>query len=122
MDEPPLAVVPPLAVEPPPPVIPPLAVGPPTVQDVPDAERAARFQCLMVYMEHDKDPTPIMCQGTWEGRITHAPQGENGFGYDPVFYVPEYDCTAAELSSDTKNALSHRGQALQKLLTALKGE
>lgn len=92
------------------------------IKDVPDAERAARFQCLMVYMEHDKDPTPIMCQGTWEGRITHAPQGENGFGYDPVFYVPEYDCTAAELSSDTKNALSHRGQALQKLLTALKGE
>jgi len=91
------------------------------MKDVADAERTARFQCLMVYMEHDLDPTPIMCQGSWEGRITHAPSGDNGFGYDPVFYVPSHDCTSAELSADEKNRLSHRGQALQCLMHALEG-
>jgi XTP/dITP diphosphohydrolase len=89
------------------------------IEGVADAERSARFQCLMVYMEHDLDPTPIICQGTWEGRITHAPSGENGFGYDPVFYVPTHDCTSAELSAEEKNSLSHRGQALQCLMHAL---
>ena len=87
---------------------------------VDDAERTARFQCLLVLMEHDRDPTPIICQGSWEGRITTAPQGENGFGYDPVFYVPQHDCTAAQLTPEQKNSLSHRGQALQKLLQVLK--
>jgi XTP/dITP diphosphohydrolase len=84
-----------------------------------EAERSARFQCLLVYMEHDLDPTPIICQGTWEGRITTEPAGENGFGYDPVFFVPEQGCTSAQLSSEEKNRLSHRGQALQSLLVAL---
>lgn len=88
---------------------------------VAEAERTARFQCLLVLMEHEADPTPIICQGTWEGLITTAPQGENGFGYDPVFYVPQHDCTAAQLSSAEKNRLSHRGQALQKLLAAMRG-
>lgn len=88
--------------------------------DAPDEARSARFQCLMVYMEHDTDPTPLICQGTWEGRITRAPQGENGFGYDPVFYVPEHDCTAAQLAPEQKNRLSHRGQALRALVEALK--
>ena len=92
------------------------------IKATPDEQRGARFQCLMVYMEHAEDPTPIMCQGTWEGRITHQASGDNGFGYDPVFYVPEYACTAAELSAETKNALSHRGQALQKLLKALQAD
>lgn len=87
---------------------------------VPDEKRSARFQCLLVFMRHDLDPTPLICQGTWEGRILHAPQGENGFGYDPVFYVPGEDCSSAELPSATKNRLSHRGQALQKLLASLK--
>lgn len=87
---------------------------------VAEAERGARFQCLLVYMEHDLDPTPIICQGTWEGRITHAPSGENGFGYDPIFFVPDHGCTSAELSPEEKNRLSHRGQALQKLVSALK--
>lgn len=86
---------------------------------VPDAERTARFQCLLVFMRHAADPTPLICQGTWEGRILHAPQGDNGFGYDPVFYVPEEDCSSAELPPEVKNRLSHRGQALQKLVTAL---
>jgi len=89
------------------------------LKDVPEAQRSARFQCLMVYLEHENDPTPIICQGTWEGRILAAPRGENGFGYDPVFYVPTDHCSAAELSADRKNALSHRGQALKKLITAL---
>ena len=87
---------------------------------VADDERSARFQCLLVLMEHDLDPTPIICQGSWEGRITTTPQGENGFGYDPVFWVPQHACTAAQLSAEEKNRLSHRGQALQKLLQALR--
>lgn len=89
------------------------------LQDVPEAQRTARFQCLMVYMRHPKDPTPIICQGTWEGRILLEPVGENGFGYDPVFYVPGEDCSAAQLGSEVKNRLSHRGQALRRLLEAL---
>ncbi|MEJ2405615.1 MAG: RdgB/HAM1 family non-canonical purine NTP pyrophosphatase [Candidatus Thiodiazotropha sp.] len=87
--------------------------------EVPEAERTARFQCLMVYMRHAEDPTPIICQGTWEGRILFEPAGENGFGYDPIFYVPTHDCSSAQLDAETKNSLSHRGQALQKLLRAL---
>lgn len=87
---------------------------------VPDSERTARFQCLMVFMAHDRDPTPIICQGTWEGIILHAPRGEGGFGYDPVFYVPTHDCASAELSAEVKNELSHRGQALRQLAEALK--
>jgi XTP/dITP diphosphohydrolase len=90
------------------------------MEGVSDDERTARFQCLLVLMEHDKDPTPIICQGSWEGRITTSPQGENGFGYDPVFFVPQHDCTAAQLSAEQKNSLSHRGQALQKLLAAMR--
>lgn len=88
---------------------------------VAESERTARFQCLMVLMEHEKDPTPIICQGTWEGQIIETPQGDNGFGYDPVFYVPQHDCTAAQLGAEEKNRLSHRGQALGKLLAALQG-
>ena len=86
---------------------------------VPDAERTARFQCLMVYLAHPADPTPMICQGTWEGRILHAPRGANGFGYDPLFYVPTHDCSSAELPPDIKNQLSHRGQALRQLVQQL---
>jgi XTP/dITP diphosphohydrolase len=86
---------------------------------VPEAERTARFQCLMVYLAHAADPTPIICQGTWEGRILHAPRGANGFGYDPLFFVPTHDCTSAELPPDIKNQLSHRGQALRQLVKLL---
>lgn len=89
------------------------------VKDTPDDQRTARFQCLMVYMRHAEDPTPIICQGTWEGRLLHEPQGENGFGYDPIFFVPTHGCSSAELPPEIKNSLSHRGQALQKLLQAL---
>jgi len=87
--------------------------------DVPDGQRGARFQCLMVYMEHEADPTPVICQGTWEGEILHAPRGTGGFGYDPVFYVPTHHCASAELPPAVKNRLSHRGQAMRQLLEAL---
>ena len=89
------------------------------INGVPEAQRSARFQCLMVFMRYANDPTPLICQGTWEGRILLAAQGDNGFGYDPVFYVPTHDCSSAELPADVKNALSHRGQALRQLVAAL---
>lgn len=89
------------------------------LKDVPQNLRSARFQCLMVYLRHATDPTPLICQGTWNGRILFAAQGINGFGYDPVFYVPTHDCSSAQLPPEVKNTLSHRGQALQKLLAAL---
>jgi len=92
------------------------------LQGVPEARRKARFQCLMVYMRHGEDPTPVICQGTWEGRIALAPRGDNGFGYDPVFQVPGEGCSAAELPASTKNRLSHRGQALGALVRYLRGE
>jgi XTP/dITP diphosphohydrolase len=87
--------------------------------EVPEAERTARFQCVMVYLRHAEDPTPLICQGTWEGRILQAPQGDHGFGYDPLFLVPDQGCSAAELAPEVKNRLSHRGQALRQLLAAL---
>jgi XTP/dITP diphosphohydrolase len=89
------------------------------LKDVEDEERTARFQCVLVYLRHADDPTPIICQGTWEGRILHAEQGVNGFGYDPLFLVPEHGCSSAELTPEQKNVLSHRGQALRKLMAAL---
>jgi len=88
---------------------------------VPEAQRSARFQCVLVYMRHALDPTPLICQGTWEGRILTEARGSGGFGYDPVFFVPSHGCSSAELPAEVKNALSHRGQALQKLLAALRG-
>ncbi|WP_321527360.1 XTP/dITP diphosphatase [Sedimenticola selenatireducens] len=89
------------------------------LQGVADEDRTARFQCVLVYLRHADDPTPIICQGTWEGRILHAAQGENGFGYDPLFLVPQFGCSSAELTPDQKNSLSHRGQALRQLVAAL---
>lgn len=88
------------------------------ISDLEGHQRSARFQCVMVYLRHENDPTPLICQGTWEGLITTAPEGSNGFGYDPVFWVPDRHCTAAQLSSEVKNSISHRGQALKKLLAA----
>ena len=90
------------------------------LKGIPEAQRSARFQCLMVFMRHANDPTPLICQGTWEGRILLTARGDNGFGYDPVFYVPTHNCSSAELPADVKNALSHRGQALRQLVAALK--
>ncbi|MBD9359480.1 RdgB/HAM1 family non-canonical purine NTP pyrophosphatase [Methylomonas fluvii] len=91
------------------------------MRDVPDAERSARFICVMVYLRHALDPTPIVAQGVWEGRILRQAVGENGFGYDPVFWVEQYQCSSAQLAPELKNALSHRGQALRALSQQLAG-
>jgi XTP/dITP diphosphohydrolase len=85
-----------------------------------EQQRSARFQCVLVYLRHADDPTPLICQGTWEGRILTGAQGEAGFGYDPLFYVPEEGCSAAELAAGRKNEISHRGQALRCLLAAMR--
>ncbi|MEW6765627.1 MAG: RdgB/HAM1 family non-canonical purine NTP pyrophosphatase [Pseudomonadota bacterium] len=90
------------------------------LRDVPPEQRGARFQCVIVYLRHAEDPTPLIALGTWEGRILEAPRGEQGFGYDPLFWVPTHDCSAAELDEATKNTLSHRGQALRSLLAQLR--
>ena len=83
-------------------------------------QRKARFQCVLVYMRHALDPTPIICQGTWEGSITENQDGTNGFGYDPVFWVESEQSTSAQLSKQRKSELSHRGKALTQLVALLK--
>jgi len=92
------------------------------LKDVPEEKRTARFWCVLVLMRHADDPTPLICQGFWEGKITTEPSGENGFGYDPVFYVPEKNTTSAQLDKATKNTLSHRGKALKQLLALLQNK
>ncbi len=82
---------------------------------VPEARRRARFHCVLVYLRHPADPTPLIAQGCWEGRILTEPRGEQGFGYDPLFYLPELGLSAAQLEREQKNRLSHRGQALRQL-------
>ena len=84
--------------------------------DTPAQDRTARFRCLMVYMRHAQDATPVICEGTWEGFIHTTSRGKNGFGYDPVFWVTSEQCCVAELESVRKNQLSHRGQALRQLV------
>lgn len=84
-------------------------------------ERSARFWCVLVYMRHADDPTPIICQASWEGEITTTQQGREGFGYDPIFKVQGLDCTSAELTKEEKNAISHRGQALKQLVSHFQG-
>jgi XTP/dITP diphosphohydrolase len=86
---------------------------------VPDEKRSARFWCVMVYLRHATDPTPLICEGSWNGSVLREPCGDNGFGYDPIFWVPDYQQSAAELSATVKNTLSHRGQALRQLVAAL---
>jgi len=86
------------------------------LDQVADLERTARFQCVIVFMHHASDPMPLICQGTWEGRILFEESGNNGFGYDPLFYVPTHDCASADLDPETKNSVSHRGQALRQLM------
>lgn len=80
-----------------------------------EKNRSARFHCVIVYMTHLDDPTPIICEGTWQGVIANSQAGDNGFGYDPLFYVPEHECHCAELSAAQKKQLSHRGKALNVL-------
>ncbi|MDD3610399.1 MAG: RdgB/HAM1 family non-canonical purine NTP pyrophosphatase [Halothiobacillaceae bacterium] len=87
---------------------------------LPAEARRARFQSVVVFMRHAEDPTPLIAQGTWEGRILEAPLGSAGFGYDPLFWVESQGASAAQLSAEIKNALSHRGQALRALAEALR--
>ena len=88
--------------------------------DLPDAPRTARYQAVLVLMRHPDDPTPLICQGTWEGEILLAPRGNGGFGYDPHFLIPELGVTAAEIEPAEKNRISHRGRALKALMDALR--
>ena len=89
---------------------------------VPDALRSARFHCVLAFMRHENDPTPIICHGSWEGKILKGASGSHGFGYDPIFYVPERDCTSAELNKTEKNHISHRARAMALLLETLNAE
>lgn len=89
------------------------------LEGIPEAERTARYQCVLVLMQHAEDPTPLICQASWEGKILFDPIGEGGFGYDPLFFIPEKNCTAAELDKVEKNCISHRGKAMRLLLEEL---
>ena len=89
------------------------------LEGIPAEQRTARFVCVIVLMRHADDPLPVIAQGTWEGRILTEAVGENGFGYDPVFWVPTHLKASAELSPELKNTLSHRGQALNILTNAI---
>jgi XTP/dITP diphosphohydrolase len=86
------------------------------LQGVPEKERAARYQCVLVMMRHSKDPTPLIVQDSWDGAILTEPTGQGGFGYDPIFWSPEHKCSAAELSKQQKHEISHRGKAMRALL------
>jgi XTP/dITP diphosphohydrolase len=82
-------------------------------------DRAAHFVSLIVLVRHADDPQPLIAEGEWHGEILPGPRGANGFGYDPLFYLPEFDRTAAELDAETKNRVSHRGRAMQQLIERL---
>lgn len=90
------------------------------LENVPDDKRQAQFHCVLVYVRHAADPTPLVFHGSWAGEIARSSAGQGGFGYDPIFFVPELGKTAAELSKDEKRAVSHRGKALNLLLDAMK--
>jgi XTP/dITP diphosphohydrolase len=92
------------------------------MQGVEESQRTARFHCVLVLMRHADDPTPLIAHGKWEGRILTQANGSNGFGYDPVFYVPEEDCASAQLDPVRKKQLSHRGKALASLFAQLKAQ
>ncbi|WP_096085637.1 RdgB/HAM1 family non-canonical purine NTP pyrophosphatase [Agaribacterium haliotis] len=88
--------------------------------EVPEAQRSARYQCVLVFMRHKDDPTPIIAQGSWEGKILTETRGEGGFGYDPLFWLDSHQCTSAELDKHEKNRISHRAIASIALMEALK--
>ena len=90
------------------------------LSDVSEDQRTARYHCVLAFMRHAEDPTPILCHGVWEGRILSAPRGQGGFGYDPLFFVATHNCAAAELDKAEKNRISHRGIAMAQLLATLK--
>ena len=82
------------------------------LKDVPEDQRGAQFVCVLALVRHADDPLPILCEGLWHGRILTAASGAHGFGYDPLFWVPERNCSSAELSPAEKNQLSHRARAM----------
>ena len=86
------------------------------MKDVPDDKRTARFRCCIVYMRHAEDPSPLIADASWEGTVMHELSGANGFGYDPLFFVPTHGTSSAELDPDVKNSISHRGKALAQML------
>ncbi|TDO97579.1 RdgB/HAM1 family non-canonical purine NTP pyrophosphatase [Marinomonas balearica] len=90
------------------------------LEGVPTEQRTARFHCVLAYMRHKDDPTPLVVQGSWEGRILESSAGVEGFGYDPIFFVPEKGCSSASLPKEVKNQLSHRAKALNLLMSAFK--
>jgi XTP/dITP diphosphohydrolase len=83
-------------------------------------DRRARFYCVLAFVKHYNDPTPIVCQAQWEGRLLEEPIGTGGFGYDPIFFIPNLNCTAAELEPAQKNNLSHRAKALNEFTDKIK--
>lgn len=89
------------------------------LKNVPEAERTARYWCVLAFLRFAEDPTPVIVQASWEGRILTSPKGEGGFGYDPLFWLPELGKTAAEMDKEEKNRISHRGRASQLLIQAL---
>lgn len=89
------------------------------LEQIPEDHRQAHFHCTLALLRHPADPAPLLCEGRWHGRILHEPRGEDGFGYDPVFFDDARGCSAAELSREEKAAVSHRGQAIRQLLTML---
>ncbi len=90
------------------------------LRDVPPEQRTARYRAVLVYLRHAADPAPIIAEGTWEGLIIDEPRGDNGFGYDPYFLLPERGITSAQLPPEEKNRLSHRGKALRILLEKIR--
>lgn len=92
------------------------------LKDIPQIERQAAFRCCIVYLRAWDDPVPLIAEASWQGEILFAPQGAQGFGYDPLFYVPTHRCSAAELDAAEKNRMSHRGQAMQRLWQLLAAE
>ena len=85
------------------------------LRDLPPMERSARYRAVIVLMRHAADPSPLICEGSWEGVIQLEPAGNGGFGYDPYFYLTDQECTSAQLTAAEKNRLSHRGKALAEL-------
>ncbi|CAO1670091.1 RdgB/HAM1 family non-canonical purine NTP pyrophosphatase [Vreelandella maris] len=89
------------------------------LSDCAEGQRSGRYWCVLVYLRHPKDPVPVIVQRSWEGEILAHPRGTEGFGYDPLFWLPDQGMSVAELPSDSKNRLSHRGRALQGLVELL---
>lgn len=86
------------------------------LKDVPEEKRTGRCVTVLVFLEHEHDPSPIICEGVWEISVLKEPRGQHGFGYDPILYAPEFNCSLAELDTEIKNTMSHRGKALNKML------